>query len=173
MKKMKPYLIALAIVASVSTLLSFVDSERKSATSAKLDQTIADWERAKAYTKAYLDASSEDVINFKPTPEMRSFAEQLLHLAEGNYGMTSAASGKASPITRGALEKSDQYKTKETLTKAVMDSYDFAIAAAKELNEQKLGEKIKMFDRFEMTREVGMTKGSNIKHITADKLPCT
>lgn len=158
MKKMKPYLIAFAIVASVSTLLSFVDSERNSTTSTKLDQTVADWERAKAYTKAYLDASNEDVVNFKPTPEMRSFAEQLLHLAEGNYAMTSAASGKANPITRGALEKSDQYKTKATLTKAVMDSYDFAIAAAKEMKEEKLGEKVKLFDRFEMTREVALMK---------------
>ncbi|HEX6892537.1 MAG TPA: DinB family protein [Chryseolinea sp.] len=158
MKKTKSLIIAFAIVASVSTLLSFVDSERKSSSNAKLDQAIADWERAKAYTKAYLDASTDEVVNFKPTPEMRSFGEQMLHLAEANYGMTAAASGKTSPITRGALEKSDQYKTKAALTKAVMDSYDFVIAAAKEMDEQKLGEKIKMFDRFEMTREVGLIK---------------
>ena len=39
-----------------------------------------------------------------------------------------------------------------------MDSYDFVIAAAKEMNEQKMTEKIKVFDKFEMSREVGLTK---------------
>lgn len=158
MKKSKTLLIAFAIVASVSTLLSFVDSERTSSSSAKIDQMIADWERAKAYTQAYLDASTDEVINFKPTAEMRTFGQQMLHLAEANYGMGSIATGKTSPVTWGALEKSDQYKTKATLTKAVIDSYDFVIAAAKELNEQKMTEKIKVFDKFEMTREVGLTK---------------
>ncbi|MBS1501785.1 MAG: damage-inducible protein DinB, partial [Bacteroidetes bacterium] len=32
---------------------------------------IADWERAKVYTKAYLDAMPEDGYSYKPTPEMR------------------------------------------------------------------------------------------------------
>jgi len=158
MKKTKNLLIAFAIVATVSTFLSFVDNERKSESSAKLDQMVADWERAKTYTKAYLDASTDEVINFKPTPEMRTFGQQMCHLAEANYGIGSHATGKAAPITWGALEKSDQYKTKAALTKAVMDSYDFVIAAAKEMNEQKMTEKIKVFDKFEMSREVGLTK---------------
>jgi hypothetical protein len=68
-EKDKTLLIAFAIVATVSTLLSFVDSERKSASTAKLDQMVADWERAKAYTQAYLNASTDEVINFKPTTE--------------------------------------------------------------------------------------------------------
>ena len=62
---------------------------------------------------------------------------------------------RPAPITWGALEKSDQYKTKAALTKAVMDSYDFVIAAAKEMDEQKMSEKVKLFDKFEMSREVG------------------
>jgi uncharacterized damage-inducible protein DinB len=158
MKKPKALLIAFAIVASVSTLLSFVDSERKSTSTPKLDQIVADWERAKAYTQAYLNASTDEVVDFKPTPDMRTFGQQMLHLSEANYNLASAATGKASPITWGALEKSDQYKTKAAVTKAVMDSYDFVIAAAKEMNEQKLAEPVKLFEKFDMNRELALAK---------------
>jgi uncharacterized damage-inducible protein DinB len=158
MKKTKTLLIALAVVASVSTLLSFADSEQKAESSVKLDQMVADWERAKAYTQAYLTASNDEVVNFKPTPDMRTFGQQMLHLSEANYNLASAATGKTSPITWGALEKSDQYKTKAALTKAVMDSYDFVIAATKEMNEQKLAEQVKIFEKFDMSRELALAK---------------
>jgi uncharacterized damage-inducible protein DinB len=157
MKKTKPILMAGAIVAAVFMLLSFGNSEKKVEKSASLDQMVADWERAKAYTQEYLNASTDDVINFKPTAEMRTFGQQMLHLAEANYGLASAATGKASPITWGALEKSDQYKTKAAVTKAVMESYDFVIAGAKEMNEQKMSEMVKVFN-FDMSREVALSK---------------
>src|SRR5688572_29094140 len=115
--------IALALVSILS--LSFKEKEP---TLVKTTQMVTDWERAKAYTLEYLNASTDEAIAFKPTEEMRTFGQQMLHIAEANYGLMAQASGKQSPITFGQLEKnSDQYKTKEALTKAVMDSYDFAI----------------------------------------------
>ena len=50
---------------------------------------VNDWERAKAYTLEYLNASIDAVINSKPAAEMRSFGQQMLHLAEANYGFAS------------------------------------------------------------------------------------
>jgi len=44
-----------------------------------------EWERAKAYTKEYLDAMPDSAYGLKPTPEMRSFADQMLHLTGSNY----------------------------------------------------------------------------------------
>ena len=58
---------------------------------------IRDWERAKAYTKEYLDAMPEDGINFKATPDIRSFAEQMLHLAQGSFWLVSNGVGKERP----------------------------------------------------------------------------
>jgi uncharacterized damage-inducible protein DinB len=156
MKKIKMLSITLAVMALVS-LISFkaVNPSAESKTAVM----VADWERAKAYTLEYLSAANEDVINFKPTPEMRTFGQQMLHLAEANYGLGSSASGKKSPIAFGQLEKaSDNYKSKEALTKAVMDSYDFMISALKEFDESKMNEMIKVFNRFEMTREAGFSK---------------
>ena len=45
------------------------------------EKIIAAWERAKVYTQEYLEAATQEVYDFKPTPEIRSFAEQMQHLA--------------------------------------------------------------------------------------------
>lgn len=155
MKTIKPIGLLAVLAAATFVILSF--STRDTTTLLKRDQMIADWERAKAYTKEYLDASTDDVINFRPMPEIRTFGQQMLHLAEGNYGLGSAASGQQSPVPFGSLEKSDQHKTKESVTKAVMDSYDFVIASLKEMDDQKMNATVKIFN-FEMTGEVAMNK---------------
>ncbi len=105
---------------------------------------VADWTRARDYTKEYLDAMPEDGYGFKPTPDIRSFAEQLLHLANANYAFASAATGVAS-TSKVNLEKTDSMKTKAACTKAVLDSYDFVISAVKGADPKKLGEDIKVF----------------------------
>jgi hypothetical protein len=38
---------------------------------------VKEWQRAKAYTKEYLDAMPESGYSLKPTKEMRSFAGQV------------------------------------------------------------------------------------------------
>lgn len=116
-------------------------------------QMVADWERAKAYTLDYLNAANDDVVSFKPTPEMRTFGQQWLHVADDNYGFAAIASGKESPSDFGELEKKfTQYKTKAELIKAVAGSYDFTISVLKDMDDTKLGEVIKVF-RWEISRE--------------------
>src|SRR5687768_7949478 len=80
---------------------------------------VKDWERAKVYTKEYLDAMPEDGINFKATPEIRSFAEQMLHLAQGTIGLTANGTGKDRIYQGKNLEKSDEFKNKAALIKVV------------------------------------------------------
>jgi uncharacterized damage-inducible protein DinB len=102
-------------------------------------QQVAEWQRAKAYTKAYLDAMPDDGYGFKPKPEIRSFAQQMLHLADANYYFASSASGKASPMGTTSAEKTVA-QTKEATTKAVMDSYDFVIASLQGMTAAQLDE---------------------------------
>jgi uncharacterized damage-inducible protein DinB len=112
----------------------------------------ADWTRAKDYTREYLDAIPEEGINFKPTPEIRSFAEQFLHLAGGNFGFASTAANKENPYSGINLANVDEYKTKEKLKEIVMESYDFVLQAIQDMNPATLGETVTLFGRFEMTR---------------------
>ena len=105
-------------------------------------QLIKDWERAKAYTKEYLDAMPEDGINFKPTPDIRSFAEQMLHLSQGNVGLSSNASGKPRLYQGQQMEKMDEFKNKAALTKVVMECYDYVLDGIRTADLSTWGERV-------------------------------
>lgn len=122
-----------------------------------VDEMVKEWERAKAYTKEYLDAMPESGYALKPTPEMRSFAEQMLHLTDANYGFAAAASGEKSPVGFGESEKATD-KSKANVTKLVMAGYDFVIASIKKMTPAQLGEQTKLFGQFEMTKGIAFTK---------------
>ncbi len=122
-----------------------------------VDATVKEWERAKAYTKEYLDAMPEAGYSYKPTPEMRSFAGQMMHLADGNYGFAATASGIPSPVAQGAMEKTTDL-SKANVTKLVMDSYDFVISAIKKMTPAQMDEQIKMFGRFDMSKGQALAK---------------
>ena len=107
------------------------------------EHMIADWERAKAYTKEYLDVMPEDGMNLRPTPDIRSFAEQMLHMSQGTIGLIVSGTG-ATPIFQGkSLEKMDELKTKSATTQVVMQAYDFAIESIRNLDASKLNHIIK------------------------------
>lgn len=118
---------------------------------------IADWERAKAYTQAYLEAMPESGYTFKPTPETRTFADQMLHLTDANYGFAAAAAGIESPVGQGESEKTDD-KSKANVTRMVTAGYDFVIDALKNMSPEQLQENIKLFGQFEMSREAAFRK---------------
>ena len=113
------------------------------------DNILKDWERARAYTKEYLDAMPESGYALKPTKEMRSFAGQMLHLADANYGIVGTAT-EVAPMAKD-LEKSNDV-AKASVTEKVLASYDFAINAIKNYPDAKWGEMIKLFNRFDVKR---------------------
>lgn len=138
-------------------MLSMFLSIATLAQNASVDEAVKNWERAKAYTKEYLDAMPANGYAFKPTPDMRSFAEQMLHMTDAFYGFTAAATGETSPVGLGALEKSSN-KSKDSVIKTVMAGYDYVIAGLKKMSADKLNEKVKLFGRFEMTRSDAFEK---------------
>jgi uncharacterized damage-inducible protein DinB len=130
----------------------------KAASADPIATLVADWTRARDYTKEYLDAMPEEGVGFKPTPDIRSFAEQMLHLANANFAFASTATGAANPQQGKNLEKMDEYKTKAGLTKIVMESYDFVINSVKGIDLKKMDEPVKFFGR-DMTRAAALSKG--------------
>lgn len=104
---------------------------------------LLDWARAKAYTKEYLDAMPEKGINYKPKADMRSFAEQMLHMSQSTMSVISIATG-AEPVFQGkVLEKMEEFKNKASLSKLVMDSYDYAIKSIEKMDASKMDSLIK------------------------------
>jgi len=106
------------------------------------EQFVADWERAKSYTLDYLNTMPAEKYSFKPVDSIRSFAGQMLHLASGNIGLITAATGaKASWPGRG-LENSPTAQNKDSVVWYVTRSYDFALESIKALDPDKYGEMI-------------------------------
>ena len=132
-------------------IASFVQAQ------SSVDEIVKEWERAKAYTKEYLDVMPDTSYALKPTPEMRSFAEQMLHLTDANYGFAAQATGATSPVGQGESEKSSD-KSKANVTKLVMAGYDFVIANVKKMTDAQLNESIKLFGRFDMSKGTALAK---------------
>lgn len=152
------YLCGMIVLHLAFGLVCFAQQAGPSKSTAAARMT-ADWTRAKEYTKEYLDAMPEDGINFKPTPEIRSFAGQMLHLVNANFAFISTAAGIPNPYDKKDLEKMPEFSAnKAALTKVVMESYDFALGAIPKLDESKMNETIKLFGRFELTRAAAFDK---------------
>ncbi|MBS1916954.1 MAG: DinB family protein [Bacteroidetes bacterium] len=123
-------------------------------------QMVKDWERAKAYTDEYLNTMPADKFTFKAVPvdSVRNFAQQMIHLAQGNYFLMSKATGDAPPaFANSNLEHSASAQTKDSVTYYVNASYDFCINAVKNSDLSKWGEKVKIFG-METTRYAMMIK---------------
>lgn len=124
---------------------------------------IANWTRARDYTKEYLDAMPVDGVNFRPNEpsgKLRTFAEQMLHLAAANFSFASSGAGVPNPYQGKNIEKMEDFKkSKESLAKIVLESYDFVIAAVQKMDMSKADEKIKLFGQFETTRAGALEKG--------------
>jgi uncharacterized damage-inducible protein DinB len=132
---------------------------RPAADSPVIAHMVTEWMRAKAFTKEYLDAMPADGITFKPSSDIRSFGQQMLHLTAGHFGIAATASGTKPPAYDFRnLENAKEYENKEALTKIVMESYDFVISALKGLDPAKYDEKIKLFGQFDTTRLVAFEK---------------
>lgn len=161
------FAVRLLTVAAASVFFSCSKPAEPAVTAApsteRVNQMASDWERAKKYTQAYLDSANDQSIAFKSSPKTpRTFGNQLLHMAEANYGLVQAATGKPTDMGFGKLEGNDMYKTKADVSKAVMDSYDYVIAAIRDMNDTQLKDtcSVQLGPNFKptMTKELMLNK---------------
>jgi len=142
---------------SLAMVLFLIIGSQMTKAQVTVTDLVKEWERSKAYTKEYLDAMPESGYALKPTPEMRSFAEQVLHLGDANYGFVSAVTGTKSPVGQGELEKTSD-KSKTNVSNLVLASYDFVIDNIKKMTDAQLDESIKLFGKFDMTKRLALAK---------------
>jgi uncharacterized damage-inducible protein DinB len=133
-------------------------------------QLLRDWQRAKDYTKAYLESMPADKYSFRPVDSIRSFSEQMLHLAQGNINLVSNGTGKERIFGTRNLEKSPTAQGKDSVVYFAMASYDFCIDGIKNLDASKLDEVVKR-GPFAETRRAWIMKG--FEHQTHQRGQCT
>jgi uncharacterized damage-inducible protein DinB len=102
---------------------------------------------AKKYVTASAEKISEDLYSFQPTPEVRTVARLLAHIADANYMFCSAGKGEKSPREMMSIEKSMETdkKSKAALQKELADSYAYCDAAFTALQPAQLAEKTEFF----------------------------
>jgi uncharacterized damage-inducible protein DinB len=140
-------------------LLSFAVTGQALTSADIQTQIVKDWERGKAYTIEYLNTMPAGKYDFKAVDSLRSFAQQMLHLASGNVFLMMNASGKTPlPWLQSDIEHSATAQNKDSVMYYVVASYNYCIDAVKNLDPAKWGEKTKMFNTFEQTRFALMNK---------------
>jgi uncharacterized damage-inducible protein DinB len=122
-------------------------------------QLVKDWERAKEYTMEYLNTMPADKYSFKANDSIRSFAQQMLHLAAANVGLMSNVSTEKAPAGISfTLEQRASAQVKDSVVFYVMRSYDYARDAVKNSDVSKWWEVKKVFGRFDETQFSMMLK---------------
>ena len=89
----------------------------------------------------------------KSSDEMRSFAEEIIHIIQANYGMMSTALEVENP-NKSKLE----FTSKEAIIGELINCYDFVIDNLKSFDEKKLDEIITVFGKYEYSRERVISK---------------
>ena len=131
----------------ILTLCIFILSAQNSSNDLLKQQLVKDWERAKAYTQEYLDAMPADKYDFQPIDSIRSFAQQMLHLAQATAGMAFFGTGYQNNAIQimflkppQVFEKSVSIQSKDSVAHYVNTSYDFMIKAIKYMDFAKMNE---------------------------------
>jgi uncharacterized damage-inducible protein DinB len=120
-------------------------------------QLVKEWQRAKAYTLEYLDAMPKDKYGFKAQDSVRSFAQQMLHLAQDIVIMTSYGTGKERMWQGEILEQRPSAQTADSVKYFVTAGYDYGIDAIQGMDASKFEEKVKSRN-FEETRFAWLLK---------------
>lgn len=98
------------------------------------------WKTTKDVTLAYAQAMPEEHYGFKPVPEVRSFAEQLLHIAGANYFFMSRVKGEKPALDRAAFDAKD--KSKADVIKLLEQGFEVGTTALGSLTEEQAKEEV-------------------------------
>ena len=132
-------LVTFLFVLVVSPLV--VAAQQAAPAASAADDLLAAWNREAKKLIDMAEDFPEDKYNYKPTPEVRSFAEQLTHVAEANVRFASLARGQApgAPAHHDAATKS-----KAEIVALLKKSFEDAAAAIQQAGEAGLAQPIKL-----------------------------
>ena len=109
----------------------------------ELKVVLDSWNEIGRKLTAMAEDFPEDKYDFKPTPEQRSFAEQLLHAAGSCYYFTNPVMGLKPPA--GEDPKRDQYKSKADIVAFVKKSFADGATALQSKGEKGLTTEVVYF----------------------------
>jgi len=112
------------------------------------DQLRSQWESARDQFANIAEAMPADKLGYKPTPEVRSFGEIVVHVAAENLAWMESVGGMAQP---GAIDRFDNRKTRTEVLKAVQKYVAYGDKVMADMTDQKAMEMIPFGRRNEPT----------------------
>ena len=97
------------------------------------------WDYTRTLVEGLVAQVPEDMYDFRPTPEVRSFREQFTHLIDENFRFMAQAAGETPPMEKSAIE---QLKGRDDILKALKDSYDYGANVWRGMTDQTAMEMI-------------------------------
>ena len=98
-----------------------------------LTPTKATWESTRTLVLGIVEVMPEDKYDFKPTPAVRTFRENVIHLIGENYTFFGRVSGENLPSNA----RFDTLKSRDEIVKALRESYDYGSKVWAGLTEEK------------------------------------
>jgi uncharacterized damage-inducible protein DinB len=111
---------------------------QRSAAQSFLDPVKSQWEATRNLVLTMAESIPEDKYDYKPTPEVRTVREQLIHLTQENHMFLSQVAGESS----GDLSRFNNLKTRAEVLRALRESYEYGAKILAGLNEQTAMEMI-------------------------------
>jgi uncharacterized damage-inducible protein DinB len=157
MKKMQWLAGLLVLCSSVLAMAQMAQPAEHRTASQVLDRGISNVESE--FVPA-ADAMPEDKYSFAPSngefKGVRTFAQQVKHVAAVNYMIGASILGEKSPVDLGGENGPDAIKTKAEIMQFLKDSFAYAHKAATSVNETNLTNPIKSPFGEGMTTRLGM-----------------
>lgn len=111
---------------------------------------LADWRRNKTNVLRFIDAMPESLLTYRPTPGVRTFAEQMEHFVVTNDDVAAqAVLGLAQAPAAGDTTRF--LHNKAALRARVASSYDYVINAIERATPAQLSRRSSMYRQPEQT----------------------
>ena len=105
---------------------------------------LADWQRSKDNVLHYIDAMPDSLMTFRPTPDVRTFAEQMEHIVSTNNDVAATAIlGLAQTPAFGDTTRF--LHSRAALHEHVAQSYDYLLDALRQATPAQLARRSSMY----------------------------
>jgi uncharacterized damage-inducible protein DinB len=103
-----------------------------------LTSAKATWESTRSLVIGIVEVMPEDKYDFKPTPSVRTFRDNVIHLVAENYLFFGRVAGE------NLGNPAQNLKSRDELLKALRESYDYGAKVWARLTEEKALEMIEV-----------------------------
>jgi uncharacterized damage-inducible protein DinB len=137
-----------ALAAVAGCLPAIAWSKEKKGSRARIVDFLDALRLSRMYTIEVAQAMPEEKYNFRPVPEVRSYAQQLLHIAESLPGLFEIfIEGKKAPTHSFSEAGKEEFKSKVDVLARLTEAYDYVDKASAALTDDKLDQSTKYFRR--------------------------